>query len=412
MAARQLVNLLRGSVELEVTGDFPERFLNLCAQRGISFWAVEWPDSHTLRLTVAWSCRKRLEELAQRTGCTLTQRRRRGAPPFLLRFRKRYAFLMGLALSILAVCVLSRFVLVIDVEGNERVPTQVILAELRRQGLRPGVYGPSLSVRDVANESLLGLDDLSWMAVNLHGIRAQVLVRERVPKPEIVDESVLGDIVAKAPGIVTKVEAWAGDAAVEEGATVLPGEVLIRGSIQMDPPQWSENPIRWMSVRAIGTVEGRTWRTLTAAIPLEAEVKVYSGQEASQWSATVLGRRVNFFQNSGISSPRYDKISEIWNLTLPGDLRLPFSLRRETWRSYETQRRAIDPAAAQAMLEERLMKRLEELLGETGQEENHRFFACEKDGCLVVTLEAECREELGRFVPSSGQTSYPSLSAW
>ena len=41
MAVRQIVNLLRGSVELEVQGAFPERFLNLCAQRGVAFWGVE-----------------------------------------------------------------------------------------------------------------------------------------------------------------------------------------------------------------------------------------------------------------------------------------------------------------------------------------------------------------------------------
>ena len=71
MAASQIVNLFRGSVRLEVTGDFPERFLNLCAQRGTAFWAVEWPNSHTLRLTVAWRVRRVLEVLAERTVCVI-----------------------------------------------------------------------------------------------------------------------------------------------------------------------------------------------------------------------------------------------------------------------------------------------------------------------------------------------------
>ena len=39
---KRMVNALRGSVRLEVSGAFPERFLNLCAQRGIVFWNVEW----------------------------------------------------------------------------------------------------------------------------------------------------------------------------------------------------------------------------------------------------------------------------------------------------------------------------------------------------------------------------------
>lgn len=400
MAVSQIVNLLRGSVRLEVTGAFPERFLNLCAQRGAAFWSVEWPDSRTLRLTVAWKERKGLEELARRTGCEIREEGRGGIPPFLLRFQKRYAFLAGLTLAILAVCFLSRFVLVVDVEGNERVATQAILTELRRQGLRPGVYGPSLEPRDISNEALLHLEDLSWMAVNLRGIRAQVLVRERVHKPELVDETVLGDIVAEAPGIVTHLEAWSGDAAVEEGATVLPGDVLIRGSIRMDPPQWSQEPILWMPVRAMGRVEGRTWRTLTAAIPLTAQVKAYTGEETGRWWVTILGERRDFFQKSGIPFARYDKITKTWNLTLPGGLVLPFSLGRETYRAYETAEAPIDPAAAQVMLEERLLLKLQELLGDTGREVSHSFSAGEREGMLVVTLTAECREELGRFVPA------------
>ena len=33
-----IINFLRGSVLFTVTGAFPERFLNLCAQRGVGFW--------------------------------------------------------------------------------------------------------------------------------------------------------------------------------------------------------------------------------------------------------------------------------------------------------------------------------------------------------------------------------------
>ena len=116
MAVRQIVNLLRGSVELEVQGAFPERFLNLCAQRGVAFWGVDWPDSHTRRLTVAGPDRAGLEELGERTMCTVTRRRRRGLPPFLLGFRHRYALLAGLCLALLVTVVLSRFVLVVEVE--------------------------------------------------------------------------------------------------------------------------------------------------------------------------------------------------------------------------------------------------------------------------------------------------------
>ncbi len=115
---------------------------------------------------------------------------------------------------------------------------------------------------------------------------------------------------------------------------------------------------------------------------------------------TILGQRRDFFQNGGIPFDRYDKISNTWNLTLPGGDALPFFLRRETLRAYETVSLPIDPASAQAMLEERLLEKLGELLGETGREVSHTFSAGQRDGTLVVTLTAECEEELGRFVPA------------
>ena len=48
-----IVNFLRGSVSFTVTGAFPERFLNLCAQNGVGFWGLTWLDAHTLSLRVA-----------------------------------------------------------------------------------------------------------------------------------------------------------------------------------------------------------------------------------------------------------------------------------------------------------------------------------------------------------------------
>jgi len=394
------MNLLQGTVNVEITGLDPERFLNLCAQSGVRFWGLERLGDGILRLTVAWSHRKRLEEPARRAGCVVEELEREGLPAFLLRFRRRYALLLGLTLTLAAVIGCSQFILVVDVEGNETVPTAVILSQLHHEGLRPGAYGPSLSVRDIANAALLELPDLSWMAVNLHGIRAQVLVRERVERPELTDRKVHGDIVAKAAGIVSSIDAWSGDRAVQPGATVLPGDVLIRGSLKLDPPQYSEREPIYVPVRAMGKVEGHTWRTLWASIPLTAEVKTAEDDEKALWSLSILGQRVNFYQNSGFLPGKYDKIIKTWNLTLPGGLVLPLTLRQEKLTAYETAPAQVDQEAAQSMLEERLAARLAALMGEKGEVINRHFSAGVNDGMLLVTLTAECREELGRFIPT------------
>ena len=94
---KRLMNFLRGMVTLTVTGPFPERLVNLCAQEQVDFWAVTWLDGNTLRFVTRRRTLSLLRRLAERVDCQVTVEKSRGLPDFLLRFRSRYAFLAGLA---------------------------------------------------------------------------------------------------------------------------------------------------------------------------------------------------------------------------------------------------------------------------------------------------------------------------
>lgn len=395
---QRIINFFRGSVRLEVTGPFPERFLNLCAQDYLSFWDICWLPDGGLCLTVSRHCSRRARALGEKVGCSVTDAGEGGVPSFLRRFRRRYALLLGMAVSLAAVCVLSQFILFVEVSGNETVTTAEIVTALRRLGLGPGTYGPGVDESQVSRDLLLEIGELSWCAVNLHGTRAEVLVREAIPTPELPDESVLGDVVAQAGGIVSQVEVLSGEGAVEEGDTVLPGEVLISGTVVDPVPEYSELEPQTRQVRADGRVYARTWRTLTAQIPLTVEVKVYTGEEVSRFAGHILGLRVNFYGNSGIDLERYDKITKIWTMSLPTGETLPLSMSRETFRAYETAEAELDAEAAQTMLEQRLLETLKEQVGE-GEIVSVDYTARVTDGVLTVALTAECQEEIGVFRP-------------
>ena len=395
---KRLMNMLFGTAVVVVSGPFPERVINLCAQERIRFWALEWLDEHTVRLITRRQTLSVLEQLAERVGCSIQVESRRGLPDFLIRFRRRYAFLLGLTLSLCAAAVLSRFVMTIEVTGNRQVPTAVILSQLRQYGVRPGVYGPSIDRSQVAQEARLALDGIAWMGINLHGTRLEVIVRETIPQPERIDEQGWYDVVAEADGIITHVEAELGDAVVQEGDTVLAGEVLISGTVTMEPPQYSDQPARYYQTHARGRVWARTWRSLTAAIPLEAEVKAYTGETAERWTLRVAGRRFGLW-GGGPLGIGWETGAEIHTLSLPGGLKLPVSLTRERARAYERQNAEVNTEAAQAMLEEHLQVRLAALLGEDGTVESKTIEARIRDGVLCVTLNAECREEIGTERP-------------
>lgn len=395
---KRLMNFLQGVVVLTAAGMFPERLINLCAQERIDFWAVEWLDERTIRLTTRRRTLTRLKQLAERAGCTVAIEGSRGLPDFLLRFRTRYAFLVGLALSLCAVMVLSRFVLTIEVTGNAQVPTAVILAQLRQLGIRPGIYGPSIDRQQVAQEAMLQLEELAWMGINLHGTRLEVIVREAVPRPERIDETEHHDVIAEADGLITHVEAELGDAKVKEGDIVLAGDVLISGTVTMEPPIYSDLPARYYQTHARGRVWARTWRTLTAVIPLESSVKDYTGEQKQAWSLNVMGQRVRLFGHAPNQSS-WDRETMARQLVLPGEVALPIVLIRETSREYQCTTAELNLDGAQALLEKHLAARLEALVGEDGKIEQTTYSARVEHGVLQVSLQAECQEEIGKEVP-------------
>ncbi len=403
---QKIINFFRGSVLYTVTGAFPERFLNLCAQNAVAFWGLEWLDDHTLRLCFARKDAKKVRTLAEKVMCQAKAARRAGVPFFLAKFRRRYAFLAGLALAVAAVCVLSRFILTIEVTGNRAVSTAVILSELNRQGVRVGAYGPSIDEKVVSQEALLRIPALSWMAVNLHGTRAEVIVREKVPKPDIVDRTVPSHVVSAATGIITHMEVLEGQPLFQEGDTVLAGEILISGVIDVPEPQYADTDLGTRITHAMGNVWARTWRTLEARIPLEAQVKRYTGEEVTRYSLGILDRRLNFYGNSGIPLDKYDKITSSHSLTLPGGRVMPLVLRVERYRGYATEPVALNAEAARTLLEERLLERLDGLVGEDGEVLRTDFTVREENGILVVTLLAECREQIGRVVEFEGQVGH------
>ncbi len=398
-----LINLLRGYVEVQVTGAFPERLLNLCAQNRLQFWKLCWLDETSFTFRVALQNRKRLDGLAQRAMCELREKGRRGAAVVAERMaERRWGFLAGLAFCFLAVSFLSRFLLVVEVTGNDTVPTAVILSQLRRVGVCPGAYGPAIRELEAANDALRGLPELSYLAVNIYGTRAQVVVREAEKKPELLDEATPADVVAKADGIIEDIQADAGRPLFQDGDVVAKGEVLITGELDLKEPEYGTVDLGRLIVHAAGSVTARTWRVLEETVPLAAKGKAYTGEEHRGYGIKILWFDLDFLQNSSISGGRYDKITRNEQLCLFGRA-VPMWLTTTTLRAYELEERSVDREEAALRLEQALSARLQRLMEANRGEVLHTDLVTrEEGGRLTVTLLAECREEIGRTVKREG----------
>ena len=386
-----LLNRLRGQLRIRVECAFPERVLNLCGARDLSFWDLEWESAAAFTCRISRRDYAVLRQAAGRLGCTLTVVDREGAPFFLSRFRGRQALLAGLVGGGLALFLGSFFIWDFQIEGNETVPEERILRALENAGVRTGTFGLSLAGEDIRNHVLLEVPELSWIAVNVSGCRASVQVRERKEPPALLDQQTPANVVARRAGQVLEVRDWNGRAAVLPGSGVTEGQLLISGVEDTDT-------FGARMLAGMGSVTARTGYTLTVRIPLTAEEKVYTGRERTAVSLVFGKHRVNFFSNSSITGEKYDKISKRTPLSLLG-VPLPVTWVTETFRFFETAPAALDPVRAERYGEQILTEQLESMVAPYGAVRSTLCTSRQRGEVLTVVLTAECEEEIAETVP-------------
>ena len=387
---REITNLLKGEVTARVESGFPERVLNLCGEYGLAFWDLRWESAVAFTFTLARRDWKRLRRLTARLDCELTPVGWRGAPFFLGRLRYRVGLWATLGLCSLLLLAGSFFIWDIDIEGNETVPDREILRALEKHGVAFGTFGYGVNSFQLRNDLLLELPELSYIAINVRGSRAYVQVRERVEAPEIIDRRQPGNTVAVKDALVTAIEPWNGEKMVLPGTMVHEGQLLISGVV--DSGYGGSRQVAGM-----GKVYGRTWYTLRCRVPLTVAEKVYTGEETVRRAVLMGKKRVNLYIGSSISGETCDKIIGWDQWELPGGLVLPVSVATETLREYtltETRRSREEAETLGTLVLER---QLEALLGE-GELLSRQVNSQVEGDTLLVTLSAECREQIGRFV--------------
>lgn len=366
MALTRWILALCGYARLEVCGVHPERVLNACAAAGIACTASEPVDAYTLRITVRARCAETAAELARRCQCEVKTLYRRGLPQLLRRAARYRGACAGLLVAVLAVLTSSLFIWRIDVTGNETLTTGQILRCLDECGVRPGTYWPALSNDLVRNDMILCLPELRWLTVNVHGSRAEVIVREKDPLPDITPDDTPVSIYASATGVILSMDVYAGEARVVPGAAVEPGDVLVSGAV---------------------TDLGGGVRPVCARADIRARTR---------WALRAGKKRINFYQNSGISDAECDKITYEYPFAIRGVFTLPFSLVRERVQPYRTADAPVSEDAARASLEQALLQQLRETIGADGAIISYETAAETTGNVLTVTLTAECEQEIGR----------------
>ncbi len=384
---RKSVNFLRGSVTLQVESPCPERVVNLCAAHEIPFWGLRWQDETHCTMQTTRRGLRDLRQVTAEVPCTITLSGERGIPLFCRKLRRRYVLLGGAAVFLALLLWGNLCIWGFEVEGNDTVPTQTILRALEAYGVRVGTRGTAIDQEDLRNHVLLELPDVSWLAVNVKGCVAHVQVVERQRPPQRVHEEEITNVVACRDGVVTEVRALEGIAQVAPGDPVTCGQLLISGVEDS-----TRSGVRFL--HGMGTVEARTWYELSVQVPLTGQKRTVK-QKRHRIALDFGKYRIKLYGKGRKTGPECDKIIQYRPLILPGGLRLPLTVVQETHVVYESAPAGRSTRKAQAEGEAVLLRQLQGQMTEEGTVERKRFVTAEKDGCLLVTLKAECLEQIG-----------------
>lgn len=338
--------------------------MNMAAYRGVYLWDVA-QEGAGMTMKAAAGSMEILEACAEKTGCTMEILGWGGLPAFLGRFRKRQVWMAGVLFFAAGLYLLSSFVWVVEVEGNERLSREELLAACQEMGLKPGAWKKNVDTEAITNELLEHFSDISWVSVGIHGTDATVKLAETIEKVELVDQETPCDIVAAQDGVILQITAERGTPLVSAGDVVKKGDILISSELTIGLEGEAQHT---EYTGAEGAVTARVWQRLTEEMPLQYEETLYSGVEKENYSLIFSEKELDIIWPSGDGQWEKTVLKET-PLAL-GDFALPLKWKKEIWKACETVQKERTVEEAKTLLEEKLRKKTEKLLSPYGKIEN------------------------------------------
>lgn len=218
---------LRGTVTFEINEGKSEEFLNECIKNKLDLFCIRRQDKK-LRIGCLVPTYKKIQKL-KIAGARRKIIEKHGIRFIIHKYRYRSGLLVGAVLMIALLIFLSGFVWSIDVVGNDRLSTSVILDTLKECGFYEGERKNKFNIAEIENQMMIRLPDLSRISINLDGSSAHIEVKERLMPPVSEDVSKPSNLVASMDGRILKMEIVKGKPIAMVGSGVVKGELLVAG---------------------------------------------------------------------------------------------------------------------------------------------------------------------------------------
>lgn len=277
----KFLKYIRGYLRIRVTGFSPERFMNLCSNKGILLWDIV-RKGEVYEMCISLKSFWELRPIVKKTGTRVVILERYGLPFFLPKLLKRKMFAAGLILAVAFWILSSFYIWDIEVAGNFRITDDVFQSFLKDNQVTVGMKKDSLDIEDLEKRIRRRFPEITWASAKLDGTKLLIDVKEN-DAPIVIekeDETTGMDLVSEYDGTVVSMIVRSGVPKVVIGDVVEKGTVLIEGKVPIYNEDKTVREYYYVNADADLVLEHTT--EYRDSLPFGHVEKRYTGREETE----------------------------------------------------------------------------------------------------------------------------------
>lgn len=349
---------LHGYVQLSVSGEQCERFLNLCRSRKILIRKLIRCGDDEIRFLISVSDFWKLKPIRSKTGVHIHILKKCGLPFFFYRNKKRKAFFVGILLCLLLLFAFSTRIWNIHVEGNQSYSSWEILGFLKGEGVVHGMAKSAVKCSDIAAMVREQYPKITWVSARIQGTRLILTIQEgKGLTQETKEPEAPCNLSADIDGTIVKIITRAGVPQVKPGDSCKAGDLLVLGRLEILND--SQEVVRYEYVQADADVYVQRDLSYYQEFPME-----YTKTEKEGTVEKGFYLRVGDWQAGSrrIAKDGWQSTEEVFPLRLTENFRLPIWIGKILRERLRTSTLTYTPEEATALAKQRLYEYEENLI--------------------------------------------------
>ena len=224
-----VTNPIYGAVRIKIESADPVRLLVYLNQSGIRLYDVIYISELLIGFTIEARDQSKLAQIVNLRGERLISCQRQGVRFVLCRTLQRFVLIAAAIILLIVSVLLPSRILFVEVEGNDKVPKQLILECASAAGVEFGALRSAIRSEKLKNTLLEEISQLQWAGINTHGCVAVITVSERDAENAQPERAPISHIAALRDGIIQSVTVSKGTPVCSVGQVVEKDQILVSG---------------------------------------------------------------------------------------------------------------------------------------------------------------------------------------